>query len=318
MQHSLSHGFFPIDVPGDKTEYNAARTRLTTLPHIASLGLPTGPTSAVNPQAVHEGILCDACDRTVVGTRFKCLDCPDFDICQSCALLLLLSYAFFPIFSSSQYERIALTRFTKAFIFVAVAHCLVQIALQSVAFSFNRSAGKTVAGIIQASQMPRQYAFVSNERLFVCSGAPQDGDMFDAACWPFAGPGVAIENTTQTRDEVESRSSDNGRTPRSVEGALTPRIGSRDISAVPTFDDGAVIGVNVTGLGNGRETTQLSTRCIQALNWPSIVYVPLSALLSIRSSTKLTTLHDSKASMTRRGKISASYVTRSGFWEFPL
>lgn len=81
----MSHGFFPIDVPGDKTEYDVARTRLTTLPHIASLGLPTGPAPTANTHVIHDGILCDSCDCTVVGTRFKCLECPDFDICQRCA-----------------------------------------------------------------------------------------------------------------------------------------------------------------------------------------------------------------------------------------
>lgn len=83
--HSLSHGFFPIDNPGDRSEYDAARTRLRTLPNIASLGLPTAPAPSANPEPIHEGVLCDVCDRTVVGTRFKCLDCADFDICQTCA-----------------------------------------------------------------------------------------------------------------------------------------------------------------------------------------------------------------------------------------
>lgn len=33
----------------------------------------------------HDGIKCDICDTTpIVGTRFKCQQCPDFDLCQSC------------------------------------------------------------------------------------------------------------------------------------------------------------------------------------------------------------------------------------------
>lgn len=36
-------------------------------------------------QSVHPGVRCDACERPLaVETRFKCLDCPDFDLCQRC------------------------------------------------------------------------------------------------------------------------------------------------------------------------------------------------------------------------------------------
>ncbi|KII93409.1 hypothetical protein PLICRDRAFT_35617 [Plicaturopsis crispa FD-325 SS-3] len=34
--------------------------------------------------AVHNGVVCDICDRTIVGVRHKCLDCPDYDLCTSC------------------------------------------------------------------------------------------------------------------------------------------------------------------------------------------------------------------------------------------
>ena len=34
---------------------------------------------------VHEGIECDGCEMNPIrGLRFKCLDCPDFDLCEEC------------------------------------------------------------------------------------------------------------------------------------------------------------------------------------------------------------------------------------------
>merc|ERR1711865_1280387 len=37
---------------------------------------PTGP--------AHPGINCDLCTKPIVGARFKCLSCPDFDACEAC------------------------------------------------------------------------------------------------------------------------------------------------------------------------------------------------------------------------------------------
>jgi hypothetical protein len=36
---------------------------------------PTTVAAAVNAGPVHPGIICDECDRTIVGVRHKCLDC---------------------------------------------------------------------------------------------------------------------------------------------------------------------------------------------------------------------------------------------------
>ena len=35
-------------------------------------------------QKIHSGVTCDGCDGSVAGTRFKCLVCLDYDLCQNC------------------------------------------------------------------------------------------------------------------------------------------------------------------------------------------------------------------------------------------
>ena len=34
--------------------------------------------------AIHRNVICDVCNAEIVGVRHKCLDCPDYDMCDKC------------------------------------------------------------------------------------------------------------------------------------------------------------------------------------------------------------------------------------------
>jgi len=42
------------------------------------------PTEAPGAPAVHYGVVCDSCDGSVVGFRYKCSICDDYDLCSRC------------------------------------------------------------------------------------------------------------------------------------------------------------------------------------------------------------------------------------------
>uniref|UniRef100_A0A069DTU2 Sequestosome-1 n=1 Tax=Panstrongylus megistus TaxID=65343 RepID=A0A069DTU2_9HEMI len=45
---------------------------------------PHNPKDSQNSKVVHYGVTCDGCEKDVIGFRYKCAFCPDYDLCQDC------------------------------------------------------------------------------------------------------------------------------------------------------------------------------------------------------------------------------------------
>ncbi|XP_062532662.1 uncharacterized protein LOC134201555 [Bombyx mori] len=56
---------------------------------VPSLHLPgeDGETGSSEEELHHENIVCNGCKKPVYGFRYKCLTCPDYDLCSTCEVL---------------------------------------------------------------------------------------------------------------------------------------------------------------------------------------------------------------------------------------
>lgn len=87
--HNEAHGVAPGAVGH---EFIALHTPGKVVVHIRPMQERNLPSAAPTPTAtplgaptrVAHNATCDICSNRIIGTRFKCLECPDFDACQAC------------------------------------------------------------------------------------------------------------------------------------------------------------------------------------------------------------------------------------------
>ncbi|RDX42748.1 hypothetical protein OH76DRAFT_1410824 [Lentinus brumalis] len=104
--HHVAHPFFPIASMFGHGKYDIMRNayRATVSHPTTTLFGPFGPS--------HEGTRCDTCTQSpLVGVRYKCLDCADFDMCAKCfskptqRTAHNLKHAFFPITAPGDFSH---------------------------------------------------------------------------------------------------------------------------------------------------------------------------------------------------------------------
>ena len=83
-KHNPFHEFFEIREPGRvivHTVFEGDRRR----GEFHSNATQAAAASAPAPElAIMHNARCDLCDTAIIGTRYKCGECPDFDTCANC------------------------------------------------------------------------------------------------------------------------------------------------------------------------------------------------------------------------------------------
>ncbi|KAF9270698.1 hypothetical protein L218DRAFT_983139 [Marasmius fiardii PR-910] len=110
--HNPFHEFFEVNEPGrvvvhtvysGNGEREVPRNRSTlSPPPPASPPLPSPPVVSGPSREVIHCATCNLCDSRIRGSRYKCLDCPDFDTCEDC---FSITPAHHPRHSFVKFER---------------------------------------------------------------------------------------------------------------------------------------------------------------------------------------------------------------------
>ncbi|KAH7886025.1 hypothetical protein F5I97DRAFT_2060907 [Phlebopus sp. FC_14] len=91
-KHNPFHEFFDIEKPGCvyvHTVFSGGNTRPRTTGDSAAQtrAAPSGEGTALGELPICHPATCNLCDSAIVGERFKCISCPDFDTCSSCFVI---------------------------------------------------------------------------------------------------------------------------------------------------------------------------------------------------------------------------------------
>lgn len=85
-RHNSFHEFFDIETPGRvivHTVFSGSEERDTST-NSRNATADSPPTFAATPETIRHCAACNMCDSPIVGDRFKCVNCPDFDTCANC------------------------------------------------------------------------------------------------------------------------------------------------------------------------------------------------------------------------------------------
>lgn len=94
--HDMSHTFVKFSTPGEILVHR--RVESAVVPPV-----PEQP--APRDAAAHHNAICDFCNIYIVGDRFKCTRCPDFDACHSCFPLMPQEHPYHTFIKVSKPEQ---------------------------------------------------------------------------------------------------------------------------------------------------------------------------------------------------------------------